>query len=47
MTELFCGAALMNAAMAVTSAVSTIVAGDRLGAPWAAVSPWRVRTSPL
>jgi MFS family permease len=37
MTALFCGAALMNAAMAVTSAVSTIVAGDRLGARWAAV----------
>lgn len=37
MTALFCGAALMNAAMAVASAVSTIVAGDRLGVRWAAV----------
>lgn len=37
MTTLFCGAALMNAAMAVASAVSTIVAGDRLGVRWAAV----------
>src|SRR4051812_42103464 len=37
MTALFSGAALMNAAMAVASAVSTIVAGDRLGARWGAV----------
>src|SRR3569833_3353245 len=37
MTGLFSGAALMNAAMAVASAVSTIVAGDRLGARWGAV----------
>ncbi|MGH3377605.1 MAG: MFS transporter [Actinoallomurus sp.] len=37
MTALFCGAALMNAAMAVASAVSTIVASDRLGVRWAAV----------
>jgi MFS family permease len=37
MTALFCGSALMNAAMAVASAVSTIVTGDRLGAGWAAV----------
>ncbi|WP_345352582.1 MFS transporter [Actinoallomurus liliacearum] len=37
MTALFCGAALMNAAMAMTGAVSTIVAGDRLGAAWGAV----------
>jgi MFS family permease len=37
MTALFCGAALMNAAMAMTGAVSTIVAGDRLGMRWGAV----------
>jgi MFS family permease len=37
MTALFSGAALMNAAMAVASAVSTIVAGERLGARWGAV----------
>jgi MFS family permease len=37
MAALFCGAALMNAAMAMTSAVSTIVAGDRLGMRWGAV----------
>lgn len=37
MTALFSCAALMNAAMAVASAVSTIVAGDRLGARWGAV----------
>ncbi|WP_285618628.1 MFS transporter [Actinoallomurus iriomotensis] len=34
---LFSGAALMNAAMAIASAVATIVAGDRLGARWGAV----------
>ncbi|MCO5994631.1 MFS transporter [Actinoallomurus rhizosphaericola] len=37
MAALFCGAALMNAAMAMTSAVATIVAGDALGAAWGAV----------
>ncbi len=37
MAALFSGAALMNAAMAVASAVSTIVAGDRLGAGWGGV----------
>ncbi|MCO5969572.1 MFS transporter [Actinoallomurus soli] len=37
MAALFCGAALMNAAMAMTSAVATIVAGDTLGAAWGAV----------
>src|SRR6185312_143585 len=37
MTALFSGAALMNAAMAVASTVSTIVAGDHLGARWGAV----------
>jgi MFS family permease len=37
MTALFSGAALMNAAMAVASAVGTIVAADRLGARWGGV----------
>ena len=37
MTALFSGATLMNAAMAVASAVSTIVTADRLGMGWAAV----------
>ncbi|MDN3352556.1 MFS transporter [Actinomadura sp. DC4] len=37
MTALFSGAALMNAAMAVASAVGTIAAGDRLGERWGAV----------
>ncbi|GAA0332835.1 MFS transporter [Actinoallomurus spadix] len=37
MTALFCGAALMNAAMAMASAVAVIVAGDALGAAWGAV----------
>jgi MFS family permease len=34
MPPLFIGAALINAAMAASSAVSTIVAADRLGASW-------------
>ncbi|MBG6089278.1 MFS transporter [Actinomadura viridis] len=37
MTALCSGAALMNAAMAVASAASTLVAGDRLGAGWGGV----------
>jgi MFS family permease len=37
LAALFSGAALMNAAMAVASAVGTIVAGDRLGPSWGAV----------
>ena len=37
MTALLAGAALMNAAMAAASAVSTIVAAGMLGAAWAAV----------
>lgn len=37
MAALFSGAALMNAAMAIASAVGTIVAGDHLGARWGAV----------
>ena len=37
MAALFAGAALMTAAMAAASAVSTIVAADRLGAAWGGV----------
>jgi MFS family permease len=37
MTALFSGAALMNAAMAVASAMGTIVAADRLGTRWGGV----------
>lgn len=37
MAALFAGAALMNAAMAVASAVSTIVAAKTLGATWGAI----------
>ncbi|MEV0405232.1 MFS transporter [Actinoallomurus sp. NPDC050550] len=37
MAAFFSGAALMNAAMAMASAMSTIVAGDRLGMRWGAV----------
>lgn len=37
MAALFSGAALMNAAMAAASAVSTIVAADALGAGWGGV----------
>jgi MFS family permease len=37
MASLFSGVALMNAAMAAASAVSTIVAADRLGTAWGAV----------
>lgn len=37
MPALFTGAVLLNAAMATTSAVSTIVTADRIGPAWAAV----------